>query len=260
MHSLKLTDFSAGDSAAAQVVLPRVLSAPKFASGSKPRFRLSPSSLNLFEDCGRCFWLDLVKGVPRPQGIFPSLPSGVDRVLKEHFDSFMRRGLLPPELGREGLDGCKLFSDEPLLAEWRNNFRGIKYFDGDSGVMLRGAVDNLMTNGEKLVVLDFKTRGYPLKEDTAHHYQDQMNCYNFLLRKNGFATEDYAYLLFYMPGKIMENGHFEFTTQLVKMPTDVSHAENLFRKAIATLDGAMPAAGDECEYCAWVGKLNGKDD
>ncbi|MCX6774543.1 MAG: hypothetical protein NTY99_00435 [DPANN group archaeon] len=48
--------------------------------------KLSPSSLNLFKDCPRCFWLDKIKGISRPEGIFPSLPSGIDKVLKEHFD------------------------------------------------------------------------------------------------------------------------------------------------------------------------------
>jgi xanthosine utilization system XapX-like protein len=51
---------------------------------------------------------------------------------------------------------------------------------------------------DRLIVLDYKTRGFPLKEDTAAHYQDQLDIYNFLLRKNGYRTEDYGYLLFYL--------------------------------------------------------------
>ena len=60
--------------------------------------KLSPSSLNLFLECPRCFWLYKVKGVGRPDGIFPSLPNGMDKILKEHFDRFMEKGELPPEL------------------------------------------------------------------------------------------------------------------------------------------------------------------
>ncbi len=218
-------------------------------------FKLSPSSLNLLEDCPRCFWLDLVKGVPRPQGIFPSLPSGVDRLLKGHFDSFMRRRELPPELREECADAA-LFSDEALLSEWRNNFRGIKWLDPQSGVLLRGAVDNLLEQDGKLVVLDFKTRGFPLKDDTAHHYADQMNLYNFLLRKNGFATEDHSLLLFYIPESIRAStGEFVFRTQLVRMPVDVHHAERLFRKGVAVLHGPKPASSPQCAYCAWSGKV-----
>ena len=39
---------------------------------------LSPSSLNLMKDCPRCFWVQFNKGIKRPNGIFPSLPSGID--------------------------------------------------------------------------------------------------------------------------------------------------------------------------------------
>ena len=70
-------------------------------------YKLSPSSLNLLEDCPRCFWLNIMKKISRPSGAFPSLPSGVDKILKEHFDSFMRKGKLPPEL--KHTNGYQLF-------------------------------------------------------------------------------------------------------------------------------------------------------
>ena len=61
-------------------------------------YKLSPSSLCLMEDCPRCFWLQFNKNIRRPNGIFPSLPSGMDRVLKAHFDSFRDKNELPSEL------------------------------------------------------------------------------------------------------------------------------------------------------------------
>src|SRR3989338_6340392 len=101
--------------------------------------KLSPSSLNLMLDCPRCFWLQLVKGVKRPSGAFPSLPSGMDRVLKRHFDKFMERGELPPEVREYGLgNGYKLFDDRATLDVWRSNFNGIQYTDKASGILLRG--------------------------------------------------------------------------------------------------------------------------
>ena len=59
-------------------------------------FKLSPSQLNLFKECPRCFWLHHHKVWKRPAGIFPSLPSGMDRILKAHFDKFMEKGQMPP--------------------------------------------------------------------------------------------------------------------------------------------------------------------
>jgi len=60
--------------------------------------RLSPSTLNLFIDCPRCFWLHINKRIHRPRGIFPSLPSGMDNVIKTYFDKYRKKGELPPEL------------------------------------------------------------------------------------------------------------------------------------------------------------------
>ena len=144
-------------------------------------YKLSPSRLNLMKDCPRCFWLSMHKVWSRPTGIFPSLPSGMDRILKTHFDKFMKKGVLPPELcENQECNGFKLFDDEELLKDWRNNFRGISWIDKE-GNKLFGAVDNILVNGKKLVVLDYKTRGFPLKDDTAQHYQNQLDFYNFLL-------------------------------------------------------------------------------
>lgn len=215
-------------------------------------YKLSPSSINLFLECPRCFWLQLVKGIKRPEGIFPSLPSGMDKILKEHFDSYAEKGLLPPEISAHGLkNGYQLFSDKKTLNIWRSNFKGITYVDKTSGVLLRGAVDNILTNGKKLIVLDYKTRGFPLKEDTHTHYQTQMDIYNFLLRKNGYETENYAYLLFYHPDRVTPTGEVIFHTDLIRMETDTKHGEKVFLDAVKCLEGGEPEKGKDCAYCSW---------
>src|SRR3989344_8415650 len=97
------TQLKGEDLTKSLLIFPENLFKPAIFSKSmekqpKPLFKLSPSSLNLFIDCPRCFWLQVVKKVKRPDGAFPSLPSGMDKVLKEHFDRFMEQGTLPPEL------------------------------------------------------------------------------------------------------------------------------------------------------------------
>ena len=211
-------------------------------------YKFSPSSLALLKECPHCFWLQFNKGIKRPDGAFPSLPSGMDRVLKKHFDSFRDREMLPPELNE--LKGYKLFEDAELLEEWRNNRKGIQWED-EEGNILKGAVDNIHLKGDKLVVLDYKTRGYPLKEDTADHYQDQLDIYNFLLRKNGFATENYAYLLFYIPNKVNAKGDVIFDAELVKRTINVDNASYIFNKALKTLSGNAPNPNTNCGFCQW---------
>ncbi len=210
-------------------------------------YKLSPSSISLIKECPRCFWLTQHKVWKRPSGVFPSLPSGMDRILKEHFDRFMEKGKLPPELCyRNHCDGLKLFNDKELLKIWRNNLKGISWTDKE-GNILHGAVDNLLTNGKKLIILDFKTRGYPCKDDTHEHYQDQLDIYAFLLKKNEYEVEDYAFLLFYHPKHVIETGEVIFDTNLVKMKVDIKKAEELFKKAIDLLNEECPK--EECEWC-----------
>ena len=212
-------------------------------------YKFSPSSLSLLKDCPRCFWLHFNKQIKRPDSIFPSLPSGMDKVLKEHFDRFMKKGKLPPELN--SLNGeVKLFNHEELLKVWRSNFKGVQWTD-KKGNLIHGAIDNLLQKKNKLIVLDYKTRGFPLKEDTHEHYQDQMDIYNFLLRKNGYETEEYTYLLFYHPHQVEDNGHVCFNTDLVKIKVDIKNAEKIFKKALEVLEGDIPAPSDECGFCKW---------
>ncbi|MEK6920774.1 MAG: PD-(D/E)XK nuclease family protein [Nanoarchaeota archaeon] len=213
-------------------------------------YKFSPSSLSLLKECPKCFWLHFNKGIKRPDTIFPSLPSGMDGILKKHFDFFMEKGELPPELNQ--LNGeVKLFNDIELLKIWRSNFKGIQWTD-KNGNLFRGAIDNLLQKGKKLIVLDYKTRGFPLKEDTAAHYQDQMDIYNFLLRKNDYETEEYAYLLFYHPNKVNNNGDVLFHTDLVKMRIDVHNAEKIFKNALDILEAEMPNASEQCGFCTWL--------
>ncbi len=213
-------------------------------------FKLSPSSLNLMHECPRCFWLDKHSVWKRPNGVFPSLPSGMDGILKVHFDKFRDKGLLPPELcNNNHCEDMKLFNEPELMKSWRNNLKGIRWEDKDGNILF-GAVDNILQKGKKLIVLDYKTRGYALKEDTADHYQNQLDLYNFLLRKNGYETEDYSFLLFYVLKEVLETGEVIFDTSLVKRKVNVKNAEKIFNKAIELLNGECPK--ETCEWCEKV--------
>jgi hypothetical protein len=154
---------------------------------------------------------------------------------------------MPPELCEKGeCTGMKLFDDKEKMKVWQSNFKGVSWTD-KKGNELHGAVDNILVKGKKLVVLDYKTRGYALKEDTAEHYRLQQNIYNFLIRKNGYQTENYFFLLFYVPREVMATGEVIFDTELVKMKVDVDMAEKAWKKALKLLNSACPKKG--CEWC-----------
>jgi len=211
---------------------------------------LSPSKLSLFLECPRCFWLDIKKGIKRPSGIFPSLPSGMDSILKKYFDEFRCKNCLPPDIENE-LDG-HLFDDMDKLNVWRNNFKGLQYIDEDSGIGLRGALDDLFVTDEGFhIPLDFKTRGFPLKEDTHEHYQHQMDLYCFLLDKNGMKTGNFACLIFYYPKKVEDIGQVKFEVEVIKIKTNKKDGEKFFIDAIELLQGPEPECSNECVWCNW---------
>ena len=70
----------------------------------------------------------------------------MDKILKIHFDSYMEKGELPPEL--KELKDVKLFDDVELLRVWRSNFKGIPWED-EVGNLFRGAIDNLLKKGKR---------------------------------------------------------------------------------------------------------------
>ena len=213
------------------------------------RLCLSPSGISLFLDCPRCFWLAKIKKIKRPETIFPSLPSGMDIVLKKHFDSHRESNSMPPEM--KGFAG-HLFQDLEKLNMWRNNFKGLRYYDESFDITLMGALDDLfVTDNGKYAPLDFKTRGFPLKEDTSEHYQDQMNIYSFLLEKNKLPSAGFAILLFYHPIKVNKAHNIEFHPEAVKISTNPNTAEKLFHEACECLKGKEPQPSKECGFCGW---------
>ena len=212
--------------------------------------KLSNSTISIFRECPLCFWLQFRMGIKRPDTIFPSLPSGMDMVIKHYFDSF-RGKALPPEL--KGLDGARLFDDVMLLNAWRSMMKGIIYEDKTLDATLKGVVDDMLVIDGKMVILDFKTRGFPLKEDTHRHYQGQLDIYTYLLEKNGFDAGHYGYLLFYYPDKIIDSGVVMFDTKPVKMDTNPMNAEAVFRSAVECLrsdEPPQPSAG--CGHCMYA--------
>jgi len=206
---------------------------------------LSPSSISLFVDCPRCFWLKFRKSISRPSGPFPSLPSGMDRILKEHFDKHRKKDSKPSEI--EGISGS-LFQDLGLLDVWRNNFKGLRYENKKTGFTLMGALDDLfVTNKGLYAPLDFKTRGFPLKENTHEHYQNQMDIYSFLLSKNNKKPAEFAILLFYHPKKVNKSCIVEFYVDIIKVKTSRNRGEKLFNDAVKCLKGKEP--NSKCEWC-----------
>ncbi|MFH0889947.1 MAG: PD-(D/E)XK nuclease family protein [Candidatus Aenigmatarchaeota archaeon] len=215
---------------------------------SEEQIRLSASSLGLMLDCKRCFWLKMVKKIDRPSGAFPSLPGGIDAVMKKHFDAYRSRGLPPELVGK--VDG-KLFDDTELINKWRNWRTGLSVVDKTNNIKLVAAFDDLLVNGDKFIPLDVKTKGWEPKIDAKDHYQHQLDVYAYVLSKNGYKVENYAYLAFYHPEIANGDGSIKFVTTVVKVDTKLEHAVKMMEEAVRIIEEKEPKPSEKCEFCGF---------
>lgn len=220
--------------------------------GKNNFIKISPSGISYLLECPRCLWLQVNEDKKRPRGIYPSLPDGMDNVFKKYFDEYRKRGELPPEIDGK-VDG-KLFDDMKQLNSWREfNFGrgGIRAEIQEYNMMLSGAIDDLLVAPDgKFILFDFKTRGYPLKEDTHEHYRHQLDLYALLFEKNNREIAGYGYLLFFWPGSY-EMGMANFKTELIKMDVSPSRGMSVLEKAHSIITGPKPPAHEQCEYCVY---------
>lgn len=178
----------------------------------------------------------------------------MDQVLKAHYDSFRESKKLPPEL--EGkLEGI-LLPDQKLVDQWRNWRQGLRYVDQQLNASLFGALDDCLLINENYVPIDIKTRGDSPKEGfSEQYYQTQLDCYSFLLKKNGYKTDSSAYLVYYYPKSVSNSLMVQFETKVVKITTNDERIYKLFKDAIDCLNGPLPERDDECDYCSWFAAL-----
>jgi len=223
-------------------------------------FAVSPSTLNLFKDCPRCFWNHVVRGeaYKRPSPPTSTLPSGMDVLIKKYFDRYRNTGTLPQELA--AVAAGQLVSQH-LIDQWRYWRTGLTFVDRD-GSKIFGALDECLITGGAYVPVDYKTRGFALKEDSTSYYVLQMSCYNFLLRKNEHPVTDYAYLVFYIPEAVAESGQVKFAITAVKITTlPADEVYRIFREALAVLASHEPPPfNNSCSFCRWALQVTGERD
>jgi len=221
--------------------------------------RLSPSKLNLFNECPRCFhdaYSD--SKCPRPRGIFPSLPGGMDLIMKKYVDNF--RGDLPPSLKRN-LPGV-LFGDLNKMNKWRHWRTGLTYIDSENNITLIGALDDCLVDGDVYMPLDWKTKGSRPKDDGSQYYQTQLDCYNLMLAAQGLKVRNEGWLVYIYPEPVKS---MDAETELIidipfamlpfNIACDKERAKEIVIKAAECLRGVRPESSARCEHCMYLENL-----
>ena len=219
--------------------------------------QLSPNSLNLYLDCPHCFWLDKNLGIKRPPPYPYALNSAVDTLLKEEFDAYRAKNLQHPLL-KESKINCRLFPNQELLNQWRNNFAGIRFFDQQLQATLFGAVDDVLEfDGGKLAPLDYKSTGSSAA-NVYDRFQLQLDTYTFLMEKNGYQTTRKGYLAFYIVDK--SKGFLDrlpFRKEVMEINTNPSDIYEIFKDAVACLRSpAPPPHSEDCQFSKWLNGAN----
>lgn len=215
---------------------------------TKP-LKLSPSSINTFLACPRCFWLAM-HGKAVPAGFPMGLLCVMDGIQKGYYDRHRKDGL-PPLL--RGKIPFKLV-DQKTVEGFR---KYITWADEKTGAILRGKMDDCFIDSKgTLVVMDNKTRSGEFKE-IYDDYRFQLDTYAFLLMKNGFKVGKKGYIVYFVPDKKSDIGKgVRFDVEVKPVGLRPGRVPGVFRQAVALARRARPPAHHkECEMCLWVREI-----
>lgn len=220
-------------------------------------FVLSRTRLENFMKCPRCFYIDRRLGVDQPPGYPFSLNAAVDTLMKKEFDIHRAKNTIHPLMETYGIDAVP-FSHEKL-SEWRDPFVGVQYLDPHSNFLVTGAVDDIWQNKKgELHVVDYKatSKNGQVSIDAAWQksYKNQMELYQWLLRKNGFNVSPLGYFV-YVNGKTDAkafDGRLEFDVKIIPYEGNDSWVEPTLQEAKNCLtQDTLPPAGKECDFCLY---------
>ncbi|HET9641497.1 MAG TPA: PD-(D/E)XK nuclease family protein, partial [Candidatus Paceibacterota bacterium] len=234
-----------------------------FDPASTEPYKLSRSKLEQFAECPRCAYLDMRLGVKRPSMPSFTLNNAVDELLKREFDTHRADGTPHPLMEKYGLNAVPLRDER--MDEWRDALRrGISYFHEPTNLILRGGVDDIWVNGAgEFIVVDYKATskkvGPSSEDDLYDAYKRQMEIYQWLFRRNGFAVSPTGYFV-YENGKSDAkafDGKLEFDVELIPYTgSDAWIEPMLFALKETLMSDDIPPVGTSfggvpCEYCIY---------
>lgn len=201
-------------------------------------YKLSPTKLNLMEECPRCFYLNVIKGVNRPSGLMAGIVMRMDSIIKHYFEKYREMNRLPPII--EGKVNGSLPKEMPKSLKYQ--FKNILIIGGNPDEYLE------LETGE-IVPFDHKTKSKSPEE--AHPANIlQMHIYSYLLKMNGYKTTNKAYLAYYYPEDCELHDGMDMKCTIIEVKTSFEKAEELLNKASEILESnEIPRASKYCEFC-----------
>lgn len=212
---------------------------------------LSASKLNKFNECPRCFWDECNRKLSY-RGIFPSLPGGLDRVLKGYTDSCRKCGAMPIEmLGKVPAD-AKLYGtveEMKKMRHWKSNPLKplVRTKSGVASLIL--AFDDLLIDSRGISPFDWKSKGDKPKDNGAQYYQTQLDVYALAGELHGWKMSGVGYLGYLWPDGYDATGGMRMGSEVYELACDQNRAMDLIERATACLLGSRPEQSVTCELC-----------
>lgn len=213
---------------------------------------LSHSTIESMKLCKRCFWLRVNKNIRQPEGIQSRLANRFDIVIKQYFDGYREKDILPPII------------DSKIKGKLQKVFKEAYFTKINESYGFMGKLDECIVNDGLYVPVDFKTTSSdpalfdspqlePKKTGLLNIYKNQIEEYIFLMERNRLTTGKFGYLIFFYPD-FSDEIHNGFPMQVeIKKVENVNSEAALDRinKAIQVLDGPMPSSSPDCNFCNW---------
>lgn len=208
--------------------------------------QISPTKLNLMEECPRCFYLSVTQNINRPQGIMASIVNKMDSIIKNYFNKYRKLNQLPPII--QGKVNGKLAKNIP-------NSLHYKYSDALNIVGIPDEYLELETG--EIIPFDHKTKSKSPEE--AHpSYIVQMDIYCYLLKMNNYNTTNIAYLAYYYPEDSDLHDGLDIECKIIEVKTNIERAQKLIEKASKILSqDETPEPSKNCKYCYWAKGIPG---
>ncbi len=237
-----------------------------YKAGSDVPFNVSRSKIALFLECPQCFWLDRKLGISRPDMPGWSLNSAVDTLLKNEFDS-LREKKEPHRLMLFHRIDAIPFS-HPNFHIWRDDHNkkiGASFLHKKTQLNVCGIIDDIWQNtkNQQLHIVDYKSTSTDYPISLAGKYKDgykkQMEVYQWIFARMGFAVSPTGYFLFANASKNRPgfHGKLEFENSILEYTGDTSWIEPTVVEIKQCLESAnIPEAGKDCQHCAYRKLIN----
>lgn len=205
---------------------------------------LSPTGVSNFIDCDLCGYRKF-KRLQLPRNKYPSLPNGVDRVLKDLSNLHRLKGK-PPELWGRHLPGRRLYREPPKKLSWKWE---------ELSINVEGEPDEWVTESDgTLSVVDFKTRGFPLKE-VYPSYKLQADFYGLLSeRVGGFPPLSGRGYLVYLYPEVLD-ATCAWHVEVEELDVNPKRAREFIKRIVPIIRGPIPKAAANCEICSYLTRV-----